>query len=161
MLIFYDINNISQFEGLFNSFSPSNAYTRQSAGSSLVQVMACGLFGAKLLPEPMLAYCHLDSNEQISVKFEPEFYEFHSRKCIRKCHLPNWWPSCPWGDELIVHMKDFGYRENTGQYRACWLSGSLLRQVISSIAVILIILNSRLRREIFISCVPSIWRAHV
>ena len=35
--------------------------------------MACRLFGAKPLPEPMLAYCHLDSWEQISVKFESEF----------------------------------------------------------------------------------------
>ena len=27
----------------------------------LVQVMACRLFGAKPLPEPMLAYCQLDT----------------------------------------------------------------------------------------------------
>ena len=38
--------------------------------SSLVQVIACHLFGAKPLPEPMLAYCQVDSWEQISVKFE-------------------------------------------------------------------------------------------
>ena len=29
--------------------------------------MACRLFGAKPLPEPMLAYCQLDSWEQISM----------------------------------------------------------------------------------------------
>ena len=34
--------------------------------------MACRLFGAKPLPEPMLAYCQLDHWEQISVKFELE-----------------------------------------------------------------------------------------
>ena len=33
--------------------------------------MACRLFGAKPLPAPILAYCQLDSWEQISVKFCP------------------------------------------------------------------------------------------
>ena len=41
----------------FDSSPPSAAYMRQWAYSALVQVMACRLFGAKLLPEPMLAYC--------------------------------------------------------------------------------------------------------
>ena len=31
---------------------------------------------------------------EISVKFEFEFYHFHSRECIWNCHLPKWWPSC-------------------------------------------------------------------
>ena len=35
--------------------------------------MACRLFAAKPLPEPMLAYCQLYSSEQISVKLESEF----------------------------------------------------------------------------------------
>ena len=55
---------------------------RQSTGSALVHVMACCLFGAKPLPEPMLTYCQLDSWEQISVKIETEFYHFHKRKWI-------------------------------------------------------------------------------
>ena len=38
--------------------------------------MACPLFGAKPLHELMLAYCQLDSWEQISVKFESEFITF-------------------------------------------------------------------------------------
>ena len=38
--------------------------------SELGQVMACRLFGAKPLHEPMLSYCWLDSWEQIAVKFE-------------------------------------------------------------------------------------------
>ena len=50
-------------------------------------LVAC-LFGAKPLPEPMLAYCQLDSWEQISVKFESEFCHIHSRKLIWKCCLP-------------------------------------------------------------------------
>ena len=32
--------------------------------------MACHLFGAEPLPDPMPAYCQLTSWEQISVKFE-------------------------------------------------------------------------------------------
>ena len=49
----------------------------QWTGSSLVQVMACRLFGARPLPEPMLVYCPLDSWEKVSVKFEVEFYHFN------------------------------------------------------------------------------------
>ena len=45
------------------------------------------LLSAKLLPETVLAYCQLDSWEQISVKFESKFYHFHSRKCIWNCRL--------------------------------------------------------------------------
>ena len=60
----------------------------QWTGPSWVQVMTCHLFGTKPLPEPMLAYCQLDSWEQISVKFESEFYHFLSRKCIWICRLP-------------------------------------------------------------------------
>ena len=65
--------------------SPSSAaYMRHWTGSSLVQVMACLLFGAKPLPEPMLAYCWLDSWEHNWMKFESEFYHFHSRRCNLK-----------------------------------------------------------------------------
>ena len=44
-----------------NSSPPSTTYMRQWTGSALVQVMACRLFGAKPLPEPMLIYCQLDA----------------------------------------------------------------------------------------------------
>ena len=68
---------------------------RQWTGSALVQAMAWRLFGANPLPEIMMVYCQLDSWEQISVKFKSEFYHFHSRKCLRNCRLPKWWPFCP------------------------------------------------------------------
>ena len=85
-----------------NSSHPSAAYMRERTGSPLVHVVACRLFGAKPLPEPLLAYCQPDSREQISVKFESEF---HSRKCIWKRRLPKWWPFCPGIDELRAkHM---------------------------------------------------------
>ena len=85
-----------------NSSPPSAAYMCQLIGSALVQIMACRLFGAKPLPEPMLAHCQLDSWEQISVKFELEFFHFHSRKCIWNCCLRKWLPFCPGGDELTL-----------------------------------------------------------
>ena len=81
-----------------NSSLPSAAYMREWTWSSLVQVMACFLFGTKPLPEPMPAYCYLDSWKQISVKFEFAFCHFDSRKCICKYCLPKWQPFCP--DEL-------------------------------------------------------------
>ena len=39
-----------------NLFRPSDACMRRWTGSSLVQIMACHLFGAKQLSEPMLEY---------------------------------------------------------------------------------------------------------
>ena len=78
----------TQVPSWINSSSPSAAYIRWWTVSSLVQIMACRLFGTKPLPEPMLTYCQLDSWEQISVKFESEFCHFHSRKFIWKCCLP-------------------------------------------------------------------------
>ena len=46
------------------------AYMRQRTGSPLVQAMACRLFGAKPLPDPVLANCLTNFWEQISVKYE-------------------------------------------------------------------------------------------
>ena len=89
---------------VFNSSSPSAAYMCRWAGSTLVQKMDCCLFGAKPIPEPMLAYCQLDSSEQISVKLELEFYIFHSRKRIWKCHLPDWQPFCSGGNKAKEHF---------------------------------------------------------
>ena len=53
---FADVKNIY---GML-AHPPSAAYMRQWIRSALIQVMACCLFGAKLLPEPMLAYWQLD-----------------------------------------------------------------------------------------------------
>ena len=46
--------------GIWNSFPSSAAYVRHHTGSALVQIMACRLFDANPLPEPMLTYCKLD-----------------------------------------------------------------------------------------------------
>ena len=80
LLAFRNFASISWM--IVNSSPPCAAYMRQSTASSFVRVMACCLFGAKPLPEPVMAYC------QIWVKFESEFCHFHSRKFVWKC-LPN------------------------------------------------------------------------
>ena len=51
------------------SCDPSAVYLRQWIGSTLVQIMACRLFGTKPLSKPMLGYSLLTSYEQTSVKF--------------------------------------------------------------------------------------------
>ena len=43
-------------------------------------IIACWLFGAKPLPEPLRTYCQLNHQEQTSVKLELINYVFHSRK---------------------------------------------------------------------------------
>ena len=60
-----------------NSSPPSVANLCQWTMSTLVQVMACRLVGAKPLPEPLPTYCQLDPWEHTSVKFESK--HFHSR----------------------------------------------------------------------------------
>ena len=120
----------SQFVDLINSSPPRSAYMRQWTGSALLQIMACRLFGAKPLPEPMLAYCQLDSWEQISVKFESEFYRFDSRKCIWTCRLPRWQPFCPGWDELTHWILVTDMCQPTGsslvQVMSCRLFGAIL-----------------------------------
>ena len=44
--------------------------------ASLIQIMACCLFGAKPLSDPMLPYCQLDPKEQISVEFYSKIKNF-------------------------------------------------------------------------------------
>ena len=83
--------------------SPSSAaYMRHWTGSSLVQVMACLLFGAKPLPELMLAYCQLDSCI-IKWNLNRNSIIFIKENVIWKCRLPKWrgWVGwvwvCGWG----------------------------------------------------------------
>ena len=49
-----------------SSLWPCNAIWWHKCWWTLVQVMACCLFGTKLLPEPMLTYCQLDRSECIN-----------------------------------------------------------------------------------------------
>ena len=74
---------------MINSLRPSDAYKRQYNIPTLVQIMACGLFGAKPLSEPMLPYCQLHPKEHISMKFYLKFIHSNWRKCPWKL-----WPFC-------------------------------------------------------------------
>ena len=64
---------------------PSAAYMCQWTRSELFQIMVCCPFGAKPLPEPMLAYCKVGTWEQISVElFETgKFYHFYSKMHLK------------------------------------------------------------------------------
>ena len=65
-----------------NSSPPSAAYMRQWTGSTLFQIMACRLVGAKPLSEPMLAIGLLGTNSsEIWIGILP--FSF------RKIHLPS------------------------------------------------------------------------
>ena len=62
----------------FTSSPLSATFVCQWTGSVLLQVMACHLFGAKLSPEPVLAYCQMNPWEQNSVEFKSRYECFHS-----------------------------------------------------------------------------------
>ena len=81
--------------------SPPNAASmHQWIRSALVQIIACRLFGAKPLFNPMLGYCQLDIQEQTSVKFQSKYKPFHSWKCTWK-----WRAFSPGGDDLKLMNK--------------------------------------------------------
>ena len=78
-----------------HSSHPRAPYMRRWTGTSLVQVMACRLLGAKPLPEPMPAYSQLDLWKQISAKFESKLCHFHwtdntNMTFSTACVLPGW-----------------------------------------------------------------------
>ena len=59
-------------------------YAFTELGSTLDQVMACCLFGAKPSPKSMMTYCHLDPIGQTSVKMDT----WH-KLSYKKTHLKN------------------------------------------------------------------------
>ena len=76
---------------------PSSAtYMRQGTEPALSQVMACRLFGAKPLPEPMLTCCQLDHKEQTSVKFESKSKISSFMKMHLKTSSVKWRPFLSW-----------------------------------------------------------------
>ena len=76
-------------------------------GSALVRVMACRMFGAKPLPELMLAYCRLDPWEHISVKNWIGILSFSFKKMLLKLSSAKVRPFCPGGeggDKIKSHL---------------------------------------------------------
>ena len=75
---------------VYNLLRPSAAYMRQQIIPSLVQIIACRLFGDNPFNEPMIVYCQINCKEHIWMKFYLKYKSFLSRKCAWKCHLPKW-----------------------------------------------------------------------
>ena len=78
------------------TFHAFPAHTQPAIFSYLARgplVMACRLLGANLVPEPVLAYCQLDSSEQSLVKLETIYKVFHSVKFI--------WKYCLWNAAIL------------------------------------------------------------
>ena len=70
----------------------SDEYMHQYNIPTLVQLMACRLFGTKPLSQPKLPYCQLDPKEHISVKFYLKF-----NFSFKEIHLEmsaKWRPFC-------------------------------------------------------------------
>ena len=62
---------------LFNSLKPSDTYMRLYNISTLLQILACRLFGAKPLTESMLPYYQLNPNEHPSeILFKVQKFSF-------------------------------------------------------------------------------------
>ena len=84
---FSNKNNLhfTQMPSIFlavNSSPPSAANMHQRIWSALIQIMACHLFSTKPLSKPILSYCQMDPWQQSSLKFQPKYKTFHSRKYI-------------------------------------------------------------------------------
>ena len=84
-----------------NPSPPSAAYMRQWIGSTLVQIMASGLYGTKPLSKPVLGYCQLGTNFS---KFLIKIQIFSFMKMHQKILSAKWRPFCRGGDEVISGM---------------------------------------------------------
>ena len=97
-----------------NSFPPSATYMCQLDVSPLVQIMACHLFSAKLLFEPMLDYYQLDPC-QIWIKTQNfSFMKMHLNMSAK------WWPFCPGRDELTVIWEKLQQNIENALTVSCW-----------------------------------------
>ena len=76
--------------------------------------MACPLFDAKSLSEPMLPYCQLDPDEDNSVKFYLKFESFHFKELCLKMSSAKW---RPFYLNLNV-LTQWGLMRHTGFYMA-------------------------------------------
>ena len=105
-----DILIISWWTALKSS-PPSAAYMRQWTGSTLVQIMASCLFGAKPLSKPMLQYCYLDTNfSEILI----EIITFSFKKMHLKVLSAKHWPFCHGFNVLIKSPGPYWWWVNIG-----------------------------------------------
>ena len=100
-----------------HSLRPSDAYyIHQHNLPSLVQIMACRLFGDKPLSEPMLPFYQSDTREHISVKLHLKF-----RFLIKKMHLKmltaKWRP-------FYIGLNVLKFQETESQSSLCYNLGN-------------------------------------
>ena len=79
-------------EQCLNLLRPSDEGMRQWIGPPFVVIMACRLFGAKLLSEPVRAHCQFHCCEHISLKFQLNHIN----------HINSNISSATWRDSLVV-----------------------------------------------------------
>ena len=91
----------------FNSSPPSAAYMRRLTGWALVQVMACRLFDAKPLFEPMLEYFNWTLGYKLQCNFFIEIRAFSFKEMLLKMASAKQWPFCPGRDQLIKQPLKF------------------------------------------------------
>ena len=77
-----EITRLRIYSKLHNTLRPGDSYMRQWTGSSLVQIMACCLFGAMTLSKPILAFCQLEFREPISVKLSNNAIAIHDNAFV-------------------------------------------------------------------------------
>ena len=85
-------------------------------GSSVVDLMAFRLLGVKPLPEPMLSYLQLDSQEQISVKF---WWKIRTTS-FQRMHL-----KIVYSMSAIFFLSQYINRSSNNPHIACWRVNSL------------------------------------
>ena len=81
------LKNTKGYSSSFNSYPPSAAYMHPLIRSTLVQIMACRLFGTNPFSEPMLCCCQLEPWEQTSVNFNQKNFPFKKmflQYCLQK-----------------------------------------------------------------------------
>ena len=94
----------SNFRSLLtiNSSPLRLTYMCQWIGSALVQIIACHIFGAKPLSQPMLGFCQLGTIRNPSEQTKVTIFikiQINSCKYIWK-YSAKWWPFCPEEVEL-------------------------------------------------------------
>ena len=86
---------------------------RQWISSSLVQVMACCLFSAKPLSEPIMTYYQLNHTEKKTLgKFESKHVDLHLTKWIWNVHRQNTWISYIFINVFILSLLSIYFYDN-------------------------------------------------
>ena len=83
-------------------------------GSTLVQVMACRLFGDKPLPKLMLTYCHLDPREQISVQFWTTYKTIFQSNALEHVVWRLFFPKIRYAKGYVFILTEYVLHRNCG-----------------------------------------------